>query len=86
MIKNKERNEKLIEIFEKTTTRQPSLSAPYSKSSHVVNTGPGITAQHLEVKLNEAQKCLKNLMVDEPTAESALKMLTVFKDNWIGYL
>lgn len=51
-----------------------------------MNTGPGITAQHLEGKLDEAQKCLKNLMIDEPTAESALKMLTAFKDNWIGYL
>ena len=45
-----------------------------------------MTAQHLQVKLDEAQKDLKSLMVDEPTAESALKMLTAFKDNWIGYL
>jgi hypothetical protein len=44
LLKNKERNEKLIEILEKTTSKQHSLSTPYSRSSHVKNISPTMSA------------------------------------------
>jgi DUF1009 family protein len=50
LVKNQERNEKLVEILEQTTSRQPSLSAPFSRSN-LHPPAATLSAQALQAKL-----------------------------------
>jgi hypothetical protein len=85
MERNKERNDKLIEILENVNTSKQQ-SNPVSKVSNVLQRTTMLAPIQLENRLEEARRALKDLQLDQVSAEKAIKILTQFKENWITYL
>lgn len=86
--RNKERNDKLVEILENSpSSKYHSLDkTPYSKTSNVLPSHGHLKVSELEKKMEEARRALGRLLLDQPTAEQAMKILTQFKDSWINDL
>lgn len=83
--RNKERNDKLIEILENVNTSKQQ-SNPVSKVSNVLQRTTMLAPIQLENRLEETRRSLKDLLLDQVSAEKAIKILTQFKENWITYL
>ena len=68
-------------------SKQQSMSRTVkSKMSNVLQKTTLLAPSQLEMKLEDIRKALKELVVDNESADRAFKQLVQFKDNWITYL